>query len=106
MTSSIEKRALKVLIDNHKKTFNAPLGQRKCKFELATDCLGTDDESLFKGRMCKRCVKKKLRMLYDIRVANRGYPRQKPGPKPKVTAMSDTDDETKSRPIVKVRQRV
>ena len=106
MTNAIERAALKRLTEKHVKTFNAPLGKRKCTYELVPECLGTADEALFKGRMCKRCIKTKLRLLYDIRVANRGYPRQKPGPKPKVVSGSEDEEVVAVKSIKKVRQGV
>lgn len=93
MTTTSAQIAIKRMTEKHTRLFDAPLGERKCKYELIPECLGTADESMFKGRMCKKCVSRKLKILYDIRVAKRGYPRQKPGPKVAPIVASDSEDE-------------
>lgn len=83
-----EKAILKQIKQIHESKWGAPLGQRKCMYNLSDDCLKVDDEEKFKGHRCKACLKQMQRERYHIRMAAaikaRGYPKQKPGPQKKV----------------------
>ena len=72
MATKIEKQMIKEIKEKHKKKWNAPWGKRKCTFNLTEDCLDIDCEDMFRGRMCKECVKQKHKNLHKKRMEERG----------------------------------
>ena len=78
MSVKSAKEALRILKEKHLKKWGVPFGQRKCNFEISNYCFGTapeydkDGVLQWKGKMCKACVKLKLRLLHDKRIEARG----------------------------------
>ena len=89
MTTKSEKALLKSVMRAHREKWSAPIGQRKCIYRISEDCLGIDDEAKFIGHKCHACCKLAQRERYHTRmkaiIKARGYPKQRPGPKKKVT---------------------
>ena len=71
MTSKADKAAIKLIIAKHVKHYGAPLGKRKCKYEVTYDCFGIAADKHFEGHMCKACVSFKQNESYRKRMAKR-----------------------------------
>ena len=93
-----KKRALSLLTAAYEKKWNAPVGKRKCKFEISEKCLKTADEKDKQGRnnfryhRCRCCHAEQARVLYHKRMARRkaesGYTPVKRGRPPAVVKKS------------------
>jgi hypothetical protein len=84
MTSRLTKsdrEAMQVLLEKHQKKHpGCSLGERRCSKELADDCVGKGDKSLFVngGSRCNKCIVIIQREYYDkVTIAKRAAARLK-----------------------------
>jgi hypothetical protein len=75
MSTKADRLALQKLKDVHFKKYGAKLGKRKCNSNYADGCLGTADETEFRGCKCLVCVRQLHRERYTARLAEQGLER-------------------------------
>lgn len=97
MTTKAERAELQILKDKHFDKYGAPLGYRKCAYNISDKCLDVAESSLFRFSQCKECRGRAQRISYDRRVAKAGLPVKKRG-RPvgtvkKASKAKDSDDE-------------
>ena len=81
MPTEAEKRLLKVMKAKHIQRYDAPVGKRRCTFQISKDCVKVgreydkDGKLLWKGRMCKKCLREKFQIRYAAIIEAQGGPR-------------------------------
>lgn len=66
--AKVEKDELREIIEKHQKKHpGCKLNERRCRYEIADDCIGKADKSHFKKSvwMCKRCTSMYNRNYYE-----------------------------------------
>ncbi len=87
MSRRAEKEALRIVHEKHERKYDAPLGKRRCRYEVSEDCLKLGNEQDKKGEMqwrfhcCRPCMQQRYKEWYNKRVEARGG-KQKAGRKP------------------------
>jgi hypothetical protein len=72
-----EKEAMKVIREKHERKYDAPLGKRRCRYEMSEKCLGIAAEYNKKGVLqwsghkCSNCVLHRHRTWYAKHVEGR-----------------------------------